>query len=290
MQEGMRALAVVLGCLGLVACSADTEGGDPRGPIVTHDGVAAPSPEPAAPVAKEDGRRARAAGAFDLGLPTPAPTSFVCRKGAFCDDFEDLPEQSIGARWSDVVALGAGKLEIDSESASVGKRAITLFTPDATSSVFLEQSGRGAAASWSGIVGFALKVETTPALQVGGPELVMKTADGPISVRVSLRREGLVLEQLAPESCGRDRCRPTSTILAPVKEGSWYRVRIGFEVNAQSSAPYGRIEAMVDGGPLLETDLNVPLYDGAVSLHAGITQGDAHRAVVNLDDVTLLVR
>lgn len=112
----------------------------------------------------------------------------------------------------------------------------------------------------------------------------------PISIRVSLRPEGLVLEQLASERCGRDRCRPSSAVIAPVKEGSWYRVRISLKVGAQTAPPYGTIEAAVDGGPNLVTDLNVPAYEGSVSLRAGITQGDTRRALVNLDDVTLLVR
>lgn len=288
----MKALAV-LACFSLFACSADaTDGGGGPGPapVVTHGGENSPDPGPAAPAAKEDGRRARATGAFDLGLPTPAPTSFVCRVGAFCDDFEDVSEQPIGARWSDVALSGKSKLEAVGESASTGRGAVSFMTPDASSSVFLDRSGGGAASHWSGLVAFALRAQATPSAQLGGPELLVRSPDGAISVRVSLHREGLVLEQRAPDACPRDRCLPTTTVIAPVKTNTWYRVRLGFEVNAQGAAPYGRLEATVDDGPMLETDLNVPLYDGKIALHAGITQGDSKPAVASLDDVTFLVR
>ena len=100
-----------------------------------------------------------------------------------------------------------------------------------------------------------------------GVELLLKTEDGPISVRVSVRPEGLVLEQLAPE-CGKDRCHPIAQVIAPAKVGAYYRVRIGFEVGAQKAPPYGRIETTVDDGPLVTSDLVVPLYDGGISLRA----------------------
>ena len=281
----MRALAAVVACVGLFACTAESEGGDARAPLVTHDGVGAPSPEPPAPVAAEDGPRARAAVAADLGLA--APTTFACRQGAFCDDFE--AEEPVGTRWSGVFEGAGGKLEGASESASPGRGAVTFFAPAADSQIFLDRTSGGVATTWSGALGFALKVAAVPGSQLGGPELSVKTQDGPVSVRVSLRPEGLVLEQLAPK-CARGRCRPTSTIIAPAKEGAWYHVRIGFEVAAQPAPPYGRLQASVDGALPLSTDLEVPLYDGSVSFHAGITQGDSRRALANLDDITLFTR
>jgi len=244
-------------------------------------------PSPAAPVAKEDGRRAPAAGAFDLGLPTPAPTSFVCRQGAFCDDFES--DQTSFARWTGVVRSGGGKLETNGDSASVGRSAITFFAPDSTSHVFLDHTAGGVGTTWTGLVGFALKVETAPERQLGGPELSLKTADGPVSVRVSVRPEGLVLEQLAPE-CGKARCHPIAHLIAPAKIGAYYRVSIGFAVGGQKAPPYGRVETTVDDGPLVSNDLVVPLYDGGISFRAGITEGDTKRALVSLDDVSLLTR
>jgi hypothetical protein len=276
-----------LAAAGLFACSSTTttEPGDelpPVGPPVVE------SPEPPVASAEVPSGASRAAGARDLGLGTsPTPATFVCRAGAFCDDFES--QQPVGTRWSQVFEGAGGKLESDSESASVGRGAVTLFAPTADSQIFLDRTSGGVAPKWSGLMGFALKVAAVPGSQLGGPELVVKTQDGPIAVRVSLRPEGLVLEQLAPE-CGRARCRPTAKLIAPAKEGAWYRVRIGFEVGAQAAPPYGRLEATVDDGPLVTTDLDVPLYDGSVSLHAGITQGDSRRALVNLDDVMLFTR
>ncbi len=285
----MRAMAA-LACAFLFACSAETADGDGagRGPVVTHGDDETPDPGPAAPAAKEDGRRARAtAGAFDLGLPTPASTSFVCRQGAFCDDFES--DQTGFARWTGVVRSGGGKLETNGDSASVGRSAITFFAPDPASYVFLDRTAGGVGTTWSGLVGFALKVETAPEVQLGGPELSLKTADGPVSVRVSVRPEGLVLEQLAPE-CGKDRCHPIAHLIAPAKIGAYYRVRIGLSVGAQKAPPYGRVETTVDDGPLVANDLVVPLYEGGISLRAGITEGDTKRALVSLDDVSLFTR
>jgi hypothetical protein len=284
MEQGMRALFVIA-CAGLFACSAATTSGDEPAPVVTpHDFTPV---DPGTPVAHGHDR-AQGSDAFGLGLPSNAPTAFVCSKGAFCDDFE-VPKHDIGTRWSGITRTGAGKWEADSESASLGKGALTLYAQDADSTVFLDQSSNVVADTWSGLMGFAFKVAAAPGRQVGGPEIVLKTRDGLVSVRVSLYAYGLVLEQLATDACTKDRCKPTSTVIAPVKEGAWYRVRIGFDVSAQNAPPYGRLEASVDGGPLQSTALNVPLYDGALSLHAGITQGDARWATVNLDDVTLLV-
>lgn len=287
----MRALFVIV-CAGLFACSATTEPADEHAPSVTLTPHGGADSEPAAPAAKEDGSRDRAnRDEASLGLPSNAPTTFVCRKGAFCEDFEGGPGLPFDTRWSRVVRSGNGKMELASESASTGKGALTLFTPDADSYVFLQEEPKeGVAGSWSGLVGFAFRVAQVPAAQLGGPELSMKTADGPISIRVSLRPEGLVLEQSAPASCSPKRCRPSTTVLAPVKEGEWYRVRLGFEVNAQSAPPYGRIETTIDGGGMVSRDLDVPLFEGSVTFRAGITQGDTRRALANLDDVTLLLR
>ncbi len=297
----MKALFVVA-CAGLFACSAASEPGDERAPSITltpHAGAnEAPSDPaaPAAPAAKEDGRRGHARATRDepsLGLPATAPTPFVCLEGAFCEDFEAAPEVPFEARWSSIVRNGGGKMELTSDSASMGRGALTLFTPDAGSSVFLEeQPKRGVAGSWSGLVGFAFRVAQVPAAQLGGPELSVKTVDGPIAIRVVLTAAGLVLEQSAPASCSSKRCQPSATVLAPAKEGQWYRVRLAFEVKAQNAPPYGLIEATVDGGGTTtsrDVALDVPLYEGSVAFRAGITQGDTRRALATLDDVTLLL-
>jgi hypothetical protein len=290
MERGMKAL-FVLACTGLFACSAAAEPGEERAPIGAPQDIATP-PQADPPAARPDGDdRARATNDLGVGIPNTAPRPFACQVGAFCDDFEALAEEPIGARWSDIVRNGGGKMEVDMESASVGKNALTLFTPDETSSAFLDHSRSGGLVGiWSGVVGFALKVAAVPAEQLGGPELTLRTGEGHMSIRVTLRREGLMLEQLAPATCGRERCRPSSTLLAPAKEGAWYRVRFTVDAGPQAAPPYGRIGATVDGGPLVVAPLTVPLYDGTASLRAGVTQGDTRRALVNVDDVTLLVR
>lgn len=113
---------------------------------------------------------------------------------------------------------------------------------------------------------------------------------GPITIRIALKPEGLVLEQLASETCRRDRCVTSSQIIAASQPAHWYRVTVGVEANARQAAPYGRVEVIVDGGDLQATDLTVPLYEGSMFLRAGITQGDARPASAHLDDVTLFVR
>ena len=128
----MRALAV-LACVSLFACSAeatDGGGGPSPAPVVTHGGETSSHPGPAAPAAKEDGRRARATGAFDLGLPTPAPTSFVCRLGAFCDDFDDGPmlETDLNVPLYDgKIALHAGITQGDSKPAVASLDDVTFL-------------------------------------------------------------------------------------------------------------------------------------------------------------------
>lgn len=278
-------LAFVLATTSLTACSAGSEGREAVGAQpVTPPATSIPAPAPSSPA---DPSRDVAVRDLGLVVPEATPAPFTCRPGAFCDDFEN--DQSSFTRWTGVVRSGGGKLETNGDSASVGRSAITLFAPDAASHVFLDHTTGGVGTTWSGAVGFALKMETAPERQLGGPELLLKTEDGPISVRVSVRPEGLVLEQLAPE-CGKDRCHPIAHVIAPAKVGAYYRVRIGFEVGAQKAPPYGRIETTVDDGPLVTSDLVVPLYDGGISLRAGITEGDTKRALVSLDDVSLFTR
>jgi hypothetical protein len=103
--------------------------------------------------------------------------------------------------------------------------------------------------------------------------------------------EGVFLEQRGTAECLRDRCVDARTRLAPAHANHWYRITLGFEVNARQAAPYGRLEASVDNGDMQSTDLSVPFYDGSVFLSAGVTKGDpGRRALADLDDVTMLVR
>lgn len=286
MKLGMKTVLVVA-CLGLAACTSDLEPSDPN-----------PAPAPAAvepsknipAVALAGGERARPAEGIDAvgaEYTKPAAGPFVCRKNAFCEDFE---EQSWTTRWNDVVTTDGGKIELGRESASSGRGALRLSAHDAASTAFLVAEPGVVAGDWSGLLGFAFRLDQIPAKYVGGPELTVQTADGPITVRIAVRPEGVVLEQLAGETCLRDRCQPSSRIIAAAQPNHWYRVRLGLEVNPSEKAPYGRIEVSVDGGELQSQDLTVPFFEGRITMRAGITQGDTRRALADLDDVTMLIR
>jgi len=212
----------------------------------------------------------------------------VCRKGAFCEDFE---EQGFAARWSGMFTTGDGTAERTGDSASLGRGSLRLFTKDEASSAYLLQEKGAVAADWSAALGFAFRVEQLPASYLGGPELTVKTADGPLTIRISMSPEGLFVEQRATAECLRDRCAPSRTRIAAAIPNHWYAIHLGLEVNAQEAAPYGRLEASVDAGELLTVDLGVPAFEGSLFMSAGLTQGDlGHRAIADLDDVSLLVR
>jgi hypothetical protein len=267
--------------LALAACTYGVEPGEPTPEPATPHGGAVTDP-------RSDSERARPTGESFAVAPRPAETgTFVCRKGAFCEDFED---QAFSAHWSDSITTGRGKIDHAQDSASTGSGALRLSAPDSTSTAFLFQAKGDVQGEWSGALSFAFRVDQIPGIYLGGPELSVKTDDGNITVRIALRPEGLVLEQLADATCRRDRCTPTSKVIAAAQPNHWYRIALGFEVNPRQAAPYGRIEAKVDGGELQGTDLTVPFYDGSVFLRAGITQPDARRAFADLDDVSLLVR
>ena len=273
----------VIACASLVACTTAVESPDPA-PAPAPAAAAAPAGD----VARSDADRAKNTG-VELGFSQRTPqaaSAFVCRKDAFCEDFENT---AWSAHWSDLVTTAGGRMGSAQESASTGKGALELYAHDDVSSAFLLESKGDVGGSWSGVVSFAWRVDQIPGKYLGGPELTVKTSEGPITIRIALEPEGLVLEQLASETCRRDRCVTSSKILAPSQPGHWYRVAVGIEANAQQAAPYGRLEATVDGGDLQTTDLTVPFYAGSVFLRAGITQGDARPATAHLDDVTLLV-
>jgi hypothetical protein len=246
----------------------------------------------AAPTAESrSGDRSQAAAAVNgeaVGQPgAKSPVAFVCRKGAFCDDFE---EKSLGTGWTDRLEVSSGRLRLTQDSASLGKSALEMWTRDESSSAFLIHEKADVSGPWAGVLGFALRVDDVPGKSLGGPELTMKTKDGLVTIGVVLGPEGLVLEQRATEECLNDRCKNRSWVIAPAVDRHWYRVRIGVEANPRDVAPYGRLEVSVDDGELLTGDLTVPFFDGSIFLRAGITQGDARPARAELDDVSLLVR
>lgn len=295
-KRGMRALLALacLPCFALAGCAADAEPTNPApiaGVIVAEPGAVpgAPSDTHAA-VTAPAGERARPIGS-DLEVPAPhdQASGFVCRAGAFCEDFE---EQGFENRWRSVLTTGGGTVEHITESASLGRGSLRLFTADDASSAYLLQQKGSVKGNWSGVLGFAFRVAAVPSQSLGGPELTLRTADGPITIRLTMAPEGVFVEQRSTAECVRDRCVPKRTLIAPAHANHWYRVNLGFEVNPANAAPYGRLEASVDdSGVVISTDLSVPLYDGDVLFSAGITQGDVgHRALADLDDVTLLVR
>jgi len=290
----MRALLALafLPCLALVACAADPEPTDvpaPPGPAAAV--AAAPTPGPSELHVAPANPHANPARAIATGTEVPSaesPAGFVCRAGAFCDDFE---EQGFASRWTSSFTSGTGSVEQNSASASLGRGSLRLFTADDSSAFLVEQNGTVKGA-WSGVLGFAFRVAAVPSEYLGGPELTMSTADGPVTVRLFMAPDGVFVEQRFGSECVSDRCTAKRTRIAAAHPNHWYRVTLGFEVNPAKAAPYGRLEASVDdSSDVVSTDLTVPFYDGALTLDAGITQGDVgHRSLADLDDVTLLVR
>jgi hypothetical protein len=273
----------VFACMSLTACAApvdSTEKAPVTDPASTHSG-------PAAPEGPNVIDHVRSTGNEFTPPKAPADSTFFCRKDAFCEDFE---EQNWKSRWADAITTPGGRIEMGQLSASPGRRSLRLYSNDDAAAAFLFQPKGDVSGSWSGALELAFRVDTIPGKYLGGPELTVKTPEGPITIRLALKPEGLVLEQLSTEACLRDRCTASSKIIAPSKENHWYRVRVGLEVNARQAAPYGIVEATVDGGELQATDLTVPLYDGSVFLRAGVTQGDARPAFAEIDDISLLVR
>jgi hypothetical protein len=281
---------LALACLGVVACAADAE---PNGPLI------ASVEEPGAPVTPQPSQihsqpttPGDPLSAVGTGRAVPAahdPAGFICRVGAFCEDFE---EQGFVKRWGEVVSAGGGTIERIADSASIGSGSLRLLTRDESSTSYLLQQKGLLKGSWSGALGFAFRVDILPARYVGGPELTLSTADGPVTVRLAMTDEGVYVEQMSTAACQRDRCTPQRMRIATAHANHWYRVNLGFEVNPAAVAPYGRLEATIDDtGDVVSTDLSVPFYDGTMALSAGITQGDlGQRAVADLDDVSLLVR
>jgi hypothetical protein len=290
----MKALYLLAcaGLVGLVGCAADAESVEPApGPLAIAPGNPVPTPTHGTVLGPAGGARVSAAAlasgpSFVGALVGGRPAAFVCRPDAFCDDFEGA---ALGARWTAATSLAGGKIEPGTESASAGRGSLRLTTRDQGSTAYLAEAGPDINAAWSGVVSFALRVDELPATSLGGPELSVVTKDGPITLRVSLEPQGLVLHQLAPASCDRARCAPSATVVAPAQANHWYRVTVSLEVVPHQAAPYGYVHAAVDGGDAYAHALTVPMFDGPTTLRAGITEGDTRAAAAELDDVTLLV-
>jgi hypothetical protein len=288
----MKALFAIA-ALSLVACVADAETSDPA---LADLGPAGKTPAGDKPlVGPPPSGRGSAASDSDLARATDSivgnkinPAGFVCHKGAFCEDFE---AGGYGNRWTGEFTTGGGTIEASTDSASVGSGSLRLFAQDERASAYLLQDKGDVGSEWSGAFGFAFRVDQLPGKDLGLSEVTVKTDDGPITLRVSVRPEGLVLEQIATADCRRDRCSASTKVIAPAKANHWYRVQIGVEIAPNSAPPYGHVDAKVDDVAIVGTDLTVPFYSGSVFMSAGITKGDlVNRATVDLDDVSLLVR
>lgn len=269
--------------LGTWGCSSEVaEPGGERAPIAKHD-VDGNVTQPGPSVKGE-----QAVGpSFEVGSVVPSEV-FVCRKGAFCDDFESVDAPS---RWTGSEENG-GDVGRSNASASLGKGSLALTTkPGATNSAFLLLDKGQIGATWSGSLSFAMRVAELPKDSVGGPELAVKTIDdGVVSLAFVLKPEGVFLEQRATADCKKDRCQTKSTLVGTAAAGKWTKIDLGIESAPNGGAPYGRVEVKVNGGPLVAVDLGVPLGSGTTFLRAGITAGDIREAFLDLDDVTLLTR
>ena len=263
----------------VVACSGGTAGG---GAIGTAND---PELDATVPVVGADaggdggGSEARA----KLGQPVSfgAGMPFVCRKNAFCDDFEEAAPL---ARWTNsVVTLGA--VDFVGPSASHGVKALRASTTGSGGAAFLVLAGPALGQTWAGSLGFALRVDALPAKVLGGPEIAVTDTSGAITrIGFSVRPEGIALHQYF-ESCAGHACEARSDLVSDVRPGVWRTLTVGIETSGSSAPPYGRIEVTVDGGDLIVLPLSVTHFDGRAEVHAGITVADSVPATARIDDV-----
>ncbi|MBS2018359.1 MAG: hypothetical protein JST00_36170 [Deltaproteobacteria bacterium] len=267
----------------VVGCSSEVaEPGGPAAPTSPFEGTGQIE-EPGATVG---GSRASSVGpSFEVGR-VASSEAFVCRKGAFCDDFEG----QAGSRWGQSVVEG-GEIGRGVGSASLGKGSLSVTTKPGDSRAFLVHEAGEVSATWSGAFSFAVRPAASPRDALGLPELAVKTVhDGTVTIGFALRPEGIYLEQRGSSECKLDRCVTKSKLVGTFTPGTWTRIDLGIEAGSEGVAPFGRLEVKINGGPLVATDLTVPLGNGTAILRAGITRGDVQDANVDLDDVSLLTR
>lgn len=273
---------LVGGCAAEPAGHADQRTG---GPADTGDDGAAPARSPRLDRDDPVVRDAPPPTTVDRVAPRP---EFVCPTGAFCDDFASS-ELSI-ARWTDAVAED-GHLGRSALSASRGAGSLVATTKAPSGRAFLVVERGHVGGTWAGVVSFALRPTQVPSASIRGPELLVKTArDGLASLAVVVRPDGLFLDQRASGECPRDWCRAKTTWLGPTTTTRWTRIELGVEAGASAVSPHGRLEASVDGGDLLTTDLTIPLRGGTLLLRAGITAGDTREGELAVDDVVVQVK
>ncbi|MBX3189092.1 MAG: hypothetical protein KF819_18870 [Labilithrix sp.] len=210
--------------------------------------------------------------------------AFVCRKGAFCDDFESaLP----GARWTATKEDQGGAIDFVTPSSSLGARSMRArVTASEGSSAYLVVEGAELSSRWSGALGFSILLDALPVAALGGPRIVVPTADGEAAIGVSMRPEGIVLEQSSPDGVVR-----ADLVSLDTADGKWARVVIGVEASGPiGGGAFGRIEISVDGSDNLDLPLAVAPFGGRVEVRAGITSPDAAPATARVDDVMFFTR
>jgi hypothetical protein len=228
------------------------------------------------------------AGAAGPVAPPAAQTlEFQCRSDAFCEDFESADPAS---RWSGASAPGA-PFAFVAPSASKGARSMRVTSIASGAPVFLRKDGGAFTGALFGAVAFAIRVDATASVALGGPTLALTGAGGgEATIGVVLRAEGVALEQHAT-TCAAPACRERADVVAaPVSPGAWHTVVVGFEVNESPAPPYGRLEIGVDGADLTTYSLTVPFFEGALELRAGITSPDTALAGVQIDDVMFFAK
>lgn len=278
----MRGAFVVLSIAVMAGCSSapsgegepsDSEPGRPAAAETTSTEVTAPS----------EGAEEQEPYVIGPTEPSTGTSTFHCRTGAFCDDFEGPSPMSL---WTERVIRGDASTSLAAISATSGAHSLAIAANDEPSASYLRFAGKTVGSAWAGAVQFAFRVTSLPETSLAGPSVVVQQVDAdPVSVGVVLDQEGLVLVQREGETV------VSRSVLAPALAEHWYEIAIGFEANAPAtSGPrFGRIETTVDDGGLIAHDLRVRALGGALELLAGITRGDSAPSTAQVDDVSFFV-
>lgn len=283
MGRGLALVLVLLAtaCAGAGSVEGGTTATDPGAP-----GAGEVTAAPAAPGAGVGELDTSATWHLADTLPR-APLRFVCRKDAFCDDFEDvLP----GARWP--VSVGdASAMTFTGPSSTVGARALRVTAPAGGAPAFLALEGAKLTGHWAGALGVSLRVDAAVAAVLGGPELVVRADDGSQLARIGVvvRPDGIAVDQRAA-GCASAACAERTDVVVVAAPGEFHRVVIGVEANDVTSAPFGRVEVSVDGGDHGNLPLVVRPIGGRAEVHAGITEADVAPATLRVDDVMFFTR
>lgn len=273
----------IMGC----ANGSTTTGAD----LASEPVVALSDPGAPAPPLPELGRSGGAASsaratAFPSAVPShlgaSALASPACKKGAFCDDFE---EPAPASRWTATVAT-AGAIDFPGPSSSLGAHALRAVTSGAGGSAYLTRDGGAVGSQWVGALELSLRLDALPVIALGGPEIAVIDASG-ASTRIgfSVGADGISLQQRF-DACAGSPCTARSDLVSDVKAGEWRRLVVAIETYGSSAPPFGRIEVSVDGGELIVLPLTVTPFAGTAEARAGITVADDAPATARVDDVT----